>query len=155
MRRNDRLYLPQSREAAKRWAQETSVREPADDAFHFEVENLAGELVGAIGTHDCHRRNGTFGYGVAVRAEHQRRGYASAAIRMVLRYFFEELRYQKATITVYSFNEPSIRLHESLGFQPEGRIRRMGFTEGGFFDHLIFGMTAEEFAAQATGGSAP
>ncbi len=30
-----------------------------------------------------------------VRREHQRKGYASEAIRLVLRYFFEELRYQK------------------------------------------------------------
>ena len=29
MRRNDRIYFPQSREAAKRWARETAVREPA------------------------------------------------------------------------------------------------------------------------------
>lgn len=50
---------------------------------------------------------------------HWRRGYASDAICIVLRYYFEELRYQKCTVSVYDFNESSLRLHEWLGFQVE------------------------------------
>ena len=86
-----------------------------------------------------------------IRREHQRRGYASEAIALVLRYYFQELRYQKASVRAYSFNEPSIRLHERLGFQLEGRLRREVYTEGRYFDVLVFGMTAEEFAARASG----
>ena len=43
------------------------------------------------------------------RAEHRRKGYAAEAIRLVLRYFFHERRYQKCNAEVYSFNEPSQR----------------------------------------------
>ena len=64
---------------------------------------------------------------------------------MVLRYYFRELRYQKATVNVFSFNEASARLHESLGFQLEGRLRRTVFTDGELFDELIYGITVEEF----------
>jgi hypothetical protein len=46
---------------------------------------------------------------------------------------------------VYSFNDASIRLHESLGFQREGRWRRMGYSEGQYFDLLFYGLTVEEF----------
>jgi RimJ/RimL family protein N-acetyltransferase len=77
-----------------------------------------------------------------------RKGYASEAILLVLRYYFLELGYQKVTATVYSFNTPSISLHERLGFQPEGRVRRTVYTQGQHFDELIFGMTREEFEAQ-------
>jgi len=147
LRRNSVIFFPPTREAIKRWADETARREPSDDTFHFEIESLAGELVGAIGTHRCERRHGTFSYGVAIRAEHQRRGYASEAITIVLRYYFGELRYQKVNVEVYSFNQPSIRLHERLGFQSEGRLRRMIYTNGEYFDDLIFGLTAEEFWA--------
>ncbi len=59
----------------------------------------------------------------------------------MLRYFFHELRYQKVTAQVYSFNAPSIALHERLGFQVEGRLRRMIFTHGRHFDELLYGMT--------------
>ena len=143
--------FPRSAEAARRWAAETALRQPEGDVFRWVVENLAGEMVGSINTHSCDPRNGTFGYGITIRREYQRRGYASEAITLVLRYYFQELRYQKASVRVYSFNEPSIRLHERLGFQLEGRLRREIYTEGRYFDVLAFGMTAGEFAARATG----
>jgi RimJ/RimL family protein N-acetyltransferase len=63
----------------------------------------------------------------------------------VLRYFFHELRYQKATVHIYDFNTPSIKLHESLGFKHEGRLRRMCFTNGDYHDDVLMGLTAEEF----------
>jgi len=146
-----RLYFipfPTSEERQRRWAEKMATAEPAGDAFHFVIETLGGEMVGSISTHSCEPRHGTFGYGVAVRGEKQRQGYASEAIVLLLRYYFRELRYQKVTAHVYSFNEPSIRLHERLGFQQEGRLRRMIHTDGQYFDELIFGLTAEEFAAR-------
>jgi RimJ/RimL family protein N-acetyltransferase len=142
------LYLipfPRSKEAVRHQVEEMAVARSDGDTFRFQIETLAGELVGTINTHTCDPRTGTFSYGLAILPQHQRKGYASESIRLVLRYYFEELRYQKVTATVYSFNEPSIRLHERLGFQLEGRLRRMGYTRGEFYDHLLYGMTAEEF----------
>jgi len=151
MRQLDHVPFPQSREATRSWAEKAAAADGKDDAFHFEIETHAGELVGVIGTHGCDPRNGTFAYGVAIRVEHQRQGYASDAIRVVLRHYFDELRYQKVTVRVYSFNDASIRLHERLGFQREGRLRRMVYTRGQFFDELVFGLTSDEFAARPAG----
>lgn len=142
----DRLRLPQAREAVKRWAEETAVKAPNGDNYHFQVERLDGQRVGMISTHDCDRRTGTFSYGVAIAPAYRRRGYASEAIWLVLRHYFQELRYQKVNATVYDFNAPSIQMHVRLGFALEGQIRRMLYTNGEYFDELIFGMTAEEFA---------
>lgn len=147
MRPLDYIWFPQSYASVQRWAETTALdNAPASDAFHFVIETLAGELAGSLATHSCDRRAGSFAYGVAIREEHQRQGYASEAIVMVLRHFFEELRYQKATVSIYSFNEASIRLHERLGFQREGRLRRMVYTQGQHFDLLYYGITREEFA---------
>jgi RimJ/RimL family protein N-acetyltransferase len=83
-----------------------------------------------------------------VKSGERRRGYAAEAITIVLRYYFEELRYQKAFVGVYSFNEASLGLFARLGFVQEGRQRRMVFTRGRYFDMVWLGMTAEEFAAR-------
>ena len=139
------IPFPDSLEATRRWAQEQSTRRPGDDTFNWIIENLQGEFAGTISTHHCDRRNGHFKYGVAVRESHRRKGYASDAIRLVLRYFFEELRYVKAIAEVYAFNEQSISLHESLGFVLEGRLRSMIYTGGQSHDVLVFGILAEEF----------
>ena len=154
MSRNiDHIWFPGSREAARRWAEQSALREPAGDEFQFVIENMDGEHVGLVGTHDCNARNGTFSLGIAVRREHQRRGYAADAIRTIMRYYFGELRYQKLTVHVYEFNEPSLRLFEHLNFQHEGRLRRMEFIGGRFFDQILLGITAEEFAAGKPAGS--
>jgi UDP-N-acetylglucosamine:LPS N-acetylglucosamine transferase len=56
-------------------------------------------------------------------------------------------RYQKVNADVYSFNKTSAHLQERLGFTLEGCVRRMVYTQGKHYDLLVFGLTAEEFAA--------
>src|SRR5665213_1175697 len=145
-----RLYeipFPQSQEAVKRWAEKEATQKPEGDNFRYVIEDQVGTAVGDITTHHCNRRIGTFSYGIAVHRDHRGKHIATDALILVLRYYFQELRYQKATVEIYSFNEGSMRLHEKLGFQREGQIRRMGYTDGKFFDHLIYGLTDEEFLA--------
>jgi len=139
------LPFPKSREAAKKWASEQANAKPQNHEFRWVIENLQGEFVGTLNTHGCDARVGTFGYGITLRREHWRKGYASEAIRLVLRYFFRELRYQKVTVDVYAFNTASLELHRKLGFQEEGRLRRMVYTDGNYHDAFILGMTVEEF----------
>lgn len=143
----DFLWPPLSGAFARAWAEEQSKKKLDEDRFHWIVQNREGEPVGTIATHACNHRNGTFSYGLVIDRAYRRRGYAAEAIALILRYYFEELRYQKVTVNVYANNEPSIRLHERLGFQQEGTLRRMHFTAGTFIDELWFGMTNDEFAA--------
>lgn len=147
-RRVYEIPFPSSRDRVRTWVAEASKSEAKQEDFDFVIERLDGEMVGSIGTHHCNLRWGTFMYGLTIRAEHRRKGYASEAIRLVLRYYFQERRYQKVNVDVFSFNEPSQRLHEHLGFTLEGRLRRMIYTDGQFHDVLNYGMTREEFEAQ-------
>jgi RimJ/RimL family protein N-acetyltransferase len=141
-----RIPFPQSAEAVRQWAQQEATRKSEGDAFRFVIESASGEVVGDLTTHHCDARVGSFSYGITIRRGHRRNGYATDAITLVLRYYFRELRYQKVTVAVYSFNEESARLHESLGFQLEGRIRRTVFTGAEHCDELVYGITAEEFS---------
>lgn len=143
------IPFPPSAAAMRKHVEELSMQRGEDDAYRWQIVNHLGDLVGTINTHSVERRNGTFGYGLAVKREAQRKGYAEEAIRLVLRYYFLELRYQKCTVDVYAFNEPSIRLHEKLGFTLEGRLRRMVFTNGQYHDALMYGITAEEFLKES------
>ncbi len=141
----DFVWPPQSHASVEAWAAQQALKKFEGGDYHWLVENLEGLPVGSISTHNCDRRCGTFAYGVDIAEEHRRKGYAGAAIRLVLRYYFEEMRYQKVTVTIYAGNLASIALHEGLGFQCEGRLRRMALSEGRFIDVLYYGLTAEEF----------
>lgn len=149
-RATDEIWFPRTAEATRLWTEEQAKAVASQDAFRFQIEAMAtGDLVGTLNTHTANPRVGSFMYGLVIAPQHQRKGYASEAIRLVLRYFFHEKRYQKASAEVYSFNEGSIRLHERLGFTLEGRLRRMVFTGGQFHDALIYGILREEFDPSA------
>lgn len=142
----DYLWPPMSMTAMRAWAQKMATEEIKEDLFHCVIEDRQGHIAGLLNSHSTNRRTGTFAYGIAVGEVYRGRGFASEAIVMLLRYFFEELRYQKATVTVYEDNAASIALHEKLGFQLEGRLRRMIYTRGQYYDEFYYGMTREEFA---------
>jgi RimJ/RimL family protein N-acetyltransferase len=139
------IQFPRSQEALRAKVEALTKEEPKDDAYLWIIEDRKSHAVGDINTFECHRRNGTFKYGLGILREHWRKGYAREAIAIVLRYFFGELRYQKATVHIYDFNTSSIKLHESLGFKHEGRLRRMVYTNGDHHDEVLMGMTKEEF----------
>ena len=141
----DEIHFPQSKEKMKERLEKAIKNDNSNDAFWWIIENMEGHPVGNINTFSCNRRVGTFRYGIALEKEHWGKGHAKEAIKIVLRYYFRELRYQKVNAYVYSFNDRSIKLHESLGFIQEGTLRRMVYTNGEFFDEVYYGMTADEF----------
>lgn len=127
------------------WVREQSQKELENDVFQWLIESKTGERAGSIVTHTCNPRNGTFSYALDIAAGARRKGYAAEAVSLVLRYYFEELRYQKVHIGVQSDNEASIALHRKLGFRLEGTQERMIFQQGTYLDLLLFGLSAEDF----------
>jgi len=142
-RYEDFIHFPTSRDRARETLERLG-RPRGDDSFFWVIE-AEGARVGSISTYDCDRRVGAFRYGLSIFRPYWGRGYAREAIKLVLRYYFRELRYQKVTVALHSFNGRSRRLHEGLGFTQEGRLRRTVYTNGAFYDELFFGMTCEEF----------
>ena len=141
-----RLLFPRSdawnREEARERAEAAKGEKPGDDRVALIIATLDGAPAGVLTTDQCDNRNGTFSYGVYVGPEHRRKGLATEAVTLLLRYYFRELRYQKANAGVFAFNEASVHLQERLGFQLEGRLRNMHFSDGAFHDELRYGLTA-------------
>lgn len=142
----DVVSVPQSRAQARAQLEALVTHDQSDERCFLAVVTHAGELAGLINTFDCDARTGCFKYALTIRRSFRRHGYAREAILILLRHYFGERRYQKCTVVIYDFNLPSIYLHQHLGFTFEGRLRRMVFTQGRYYDELYFGITAEEFA---------
>ncbi|MBC7527660.1 MAG: GNAT family N-acetyltransferase [Chthonomonadaceae bacterium] len=141
----DFIWPPVSLAHVEEWLKKTTLQALEEDSFHWLIENQEGIPVGSINTHHCNRRAGTFFYGIDIEEAHRRNGYAREAIEMVLRYYFGELRYQKANVHINAENLASIALHERVGFTLEGTLRSMSFSDNRFSDLLWFGMTLEEW----------
>jgi RimJ/RimL family protein N-acetyltransferase len=145
----DFLTPPQSVESLKEYATKMSLRKLEDDQFFWMIDDKEGNTVGHIDTR-CNVRHGNFEYGVSISSKYKRKGYAAEAIMMIVDYYFLHLRYHKVTAGIHSDNEASIRLHESLGFTLEGRVREMVFTNGKYVDDLYYGLTFEEYKSKKT-----
>lgn len=141
----DFLWPPISLAGVRAWTAKQATQRMENDTFHWVITTLEQEPVGAISTHHCSPRNGTFSYGIDIAREYRRRGYAAAAIKLVLHYYFEHLRYQKVTVNINADNVASQQLHLQMGFIEEGRLRRMVYTQGQYVDSIWYGLTREEF----------
>jgi len=139
------IMFPKAKEKIKERVETLSKNTFENDEFFFIIEDKEGNAVGNINTHSCNKRYGTFQYGLGVKRRYWGNGYAKDAVKIVLQYYFNELRYQKVNVSIYEFNEQSIKLHESLGFILEGRLRRNYYTNGKYYDELCYGITIEEF----------
>lgn len=142
---NYNMVLPKSEKDAAAFGERYAYFNNADERIMFSIETLVGELVGGINIHSMQPQHGTFETGTRLYRQFRRLGYAFEAKRILLRYAFHELRYQKYNIRCIEINEAMIRHAQRLGCQEEGRIRRHIYTNGRYYDELIFGLTREEF----------
>jgi len=141
----DWLKPPTSNSIIEDWLKDKAHQGMKDFQHQWMIESLEGQTVGSIVTHSCDSRTGTFSYALDIAQQFQRQGFASEAIRLILKYYFQELRFQKVTVAVHSNNLASIELHKHLGFQHEGSHRRVVFSEGEFYNLEWYGLTIEEF----------
>ncbi len=142
------IQMPRSAERLQedyREAAERALKMDDTSTLHFVVETLDGQPVGAIWMHSRHPREGNFSFGVRIYRAHRRHGYAAEAVRILLRYGYEELRYHKANSTTIACNDASLKLHAALGFKIEGRLRENAYTNGRYYDEILFGMTRADY----------
>jgi RimJ/RimL family protein N-acetyltransferase len=148
------VTLPKSPAQAAEWAERFAEFNHADERIFFSIETHAAAYVGNINIGGMDHRNGTFSTGTRIFAAHRGQGYALEAKRIVLRYAFHELRLQKYNLRCIETNAAIIRHAGLIGCREEGRIRRNIYTDGRYFDELLFGLTREEFdVAEAARGS--
>jgi RimJ/RimL family protein N-acetyltransferase len=86
------------------------------------ADSASGELLGSISLEPSWRTN-VAELGYWVKREARRRGVATAAARLVIRWAFEELGFGRLELQTYPGNDASQRLATSLGFRREG-LRR-------------------------------
>ena len=139
--------LPKSRHDAEAFAAKYAEFASAEERLMFSIETLDGTLVGGMNLHSMDRKNGTFQTGSRVYRAFRGRGYGLEAKRLLLRYAFLELRFQKYEVRCSEHNDAMVRHMARLGAVQEGRLRRHIYTRGAFEDELCFGLTREEFDA--------
>jgi ribosomal-protein-alanine N-acetyltransferase len=118
----------------------------ADRMYAFAiVERATGRLRGRVALANIVRGawdNATLGY--FVDQEVNGRGYATEAVRLTLRFAFGPGRLHRVQAAVMPHNERSARVLRKNGLRLEGHAPRYLRLAGGWRDHDLYAITAEE-----------
>ncbi|WP_028612852.1 GNAT family N-acetyltransferase [Paenibacillus harenae] len=137
------VELPPTVTEAKSFADRYS--DFSSNRLMFTIEDLDGENVGGINLNSIDERNGTFSIGIQIDRDHRGKGYGTRAVHILLKYAFFERRLNKFNDSVLEGNEASAAMLRKVGCVQEGIRRQVYFTDGRYFDSILFGLTKEEY----------
>ncbi|WP_339270923.1 GNAT family protein [Paenibacillus sp. FSL R5-0470] len=137
------VELPPTIAEAKNFAE--TYAEFSSDRLMFTIEDLHGENVGGVNLNSIDEKNGTFSIGVQVDKDHRGKGYGTRAITILLKYAFFERRLNKFNECALEGNEGSIGMLKKVGCVQEGVRRKVIYTNGRYYDLILFGLTKDEF----------
>lgn len=72
-------------------------------------------------------------------------GYGTESVGRVVQFAFEDLNLRRLTAYPGAFNDASVGLLETLGFQREGARREAAYYRGDYYDMLTYGLLRENW----------
>ena len=115
------------------------------NAWPFFIFDRDDRLMGGITLSNVRRgvaETGTVGYWIG--RPHAGKGLATAAVSVLRRYAFIDLKLHRLEAACVPHNHASRRVLEKSGFRLEGQARAYLKINGVWADHLLFGLLSEE-----------
>ncbi len=115
--------------------------------FLFGIRLLASdELIGWLELDGIQWNHQTAGVGIGIgHRSYWNQGYGAEAMRLILRFGFDELNLHRIQLTVFSYNSRALRLYEKLGFTHEGTYREYVHRDGQRHDMLLYSLLRPEW----------
>ena len=101
------------------------------------VACVEGEIVGMLSltaTTSSPRRKHVGWLGMAVHDQWQSKGVGTALMKAAIDLADNWLDLSRLELTVYTDNEPALKLYQKLGFVIEGTHKKYAFRDGGYVD---------------------
>lgn len=140
------LYPADAKEIQKEWKQ--SVQNPNEIAFmvYFGAGPEPREFVGTVGLYVINWIARTAEFRIFLGDKNcWGRGAGTGATRLVLDYAFNKLNLQMVGLGVNTENKAAVRVYEKAGFVHEGRLRRVQYRNGRYYDVYRMSILQEEF----------
>ena len=131
----DTFPYPYTLQDAQQWIQLARRQRPE---ANFAIAS-ASEVIGGIGLtfrNDVHRRTAEIGYWLG--EPFWGRGIATAALRALSEYAFDEHDLARLEAYVYEWNPASMRVLEKAGYVREGRLRQSVTKDGATIDQFLY-----------------
>ena len=115
--------------------------------FNFIViDTDTRAVLGGIGLNHLHPTDRCANLGYWMRTSQTGKGYATAAVRLVARFAFQETDLLRLEIVVNVANFASQRVAEKAGAHKEGVLRNRIFMHGATHDAFLFSLIPQDLA---------
>jgi RimJ/RimL family protein N-acetyltransferase len=121
--------------------------EEGKNRFYFTIRLLPDErLLGFAKVYSIAWNHGTGRMQIGIGDPADRgKGYGGEALKLLLRFTFEEINLHRLTAAVPEYNSPALRLFEKAGFCVEVRQRQLLHRDGHRWDMLGLGLLRSEW----------
>lgn len=128
-----------------KWQEEDWVRSRkanTDFTYDFAIEDLkTGKYIGGCSINECDVKNRTCVVGIMIGdKEYWGKGYGSDALKILIKFIFEEVNMNKIKLNVFAFNNRAIACYKKVGFKEEGILRKEIYRNGKYYDEIIMAM---------------
>jgi len=103
--------------------------------------DIDGEFCGAVGVHpqdDVKCKNAEIGFWVA--EQYWNKGIATAMVKQLIDYAFDNFDISRVFAAIYGYNEASKKVVRKLGFTEEAHLKNTIFKNSVYTDEYIFGL---------------
>ena len=132
-----------------KWQEEEWIRSRkanTDFTYDFAIEDLkTGKYIGGCSINECDVKNITCVVGIMIGdKEYWGKGYGSDALKVLIKFIFEEVNMNKIKLNVFSFNNRAIACYKKVGFKEEGILKKEIYRNGTYYDEIIMAMFKDD-----------
>jgi RimJ/RimL family protein N-acetyltransferase len=138
------IPYPVRKEEVEKWCEQL----PAGGDNHaFAIEDLeTGRYIGDCSTACADRKNNVVCVGIAISDKTLwGKGYGTDAMRVLVRFIFEEMNFNKIKLEVFSYNQRAVKSYLKCGFAQEAVLRQEQYAGGEYHDVIVMGLLREEW----------
>ena len=133
-----------------KWQEEEWVkRRKAETNFtyDFAIEDLdTGKYIGGCSINECNLKNRNCTIGIMIGDKNYwGKGYGSDALKVLIKFIFEEVNMDKIKLNVFSFNKRAISCYKKVGFKEEGLLKREIYRNGRYYDEVPMALFKEDW----------
>jgi len=110
----------------------------------FEDHGTSYHTIGLCGFTGITPTHNTAEFSIYIDPDCQKKGYATAALKTLIRHGFEDLNFNRIWGETFDAN-PGIKLYEKLGFKKEGTLRETYYKQGNYINSHIYSILKKDF----------
>jgi RimJ/RimL family protein N-acetyltransferase len=124
------------------WEEEAWIKSQSSNKngeFNFAIEDLKSKkYIGGCGIQTVNWLARVAIVGIMIGdKEYWGKGYGTDAMKVLIKFIFEDMNINKIRLSTFSFNERAIRCYKKCGFKVEGVLKAEIFKEGKYYDEVI------------------